>query len=720
MSSGGNTSASGSTGSAGKGSGGGAPASCKPSKDTETSCSDGKDDDCDGFIDCLDPDCDGKMCSGAASCLAGACLAAGPLTELPRIVNVVPTIHADTAIVDFSPFDGAKDYRIYELPDPADVLVGPNGEVAVKNAVYRCGGALDRYDRSNDGIKRIDSSLAGNVEGYTRKEAESKLGYVYLTPGAGRTAVYRVADPNLMGSYTWEYDVVPGKEFNGADYVTSTEARDALLAKGWRDDGIAFYVPANGTKQIYRRQYDSGTSVFYADGDEKTARDNGGGGEARFKILDAQADDTVPLYRIFYSYNKDHDVLAPGEAMKERVLHQGNMPITSLMWPGLKAETTLVIEALDAGCPFPGGYLGAIAAPAAALGNIMSEPTITPDQGRLESGELFVNGQYASTNRPKPIARAYVTVKPEPPPDMDWYEGFDKDLGTFNKVVDDNVGTKVLRNDRLSLEYIGTNANYTYGSMLGTFVGGNNSSFALAALGANAKIAADKYLHVTMMAEAASTRRRYPQIFITDTPVGDPAVDPTYNVPFIQRFGPRPFDMDPNPGKYHTIIAQTFGPSSELQLEFCDQRGWGVSQQCNRANIYGFHAGVQDLDWKEKWLPLPVVGEYSGMDRLVKFDVFASTNRVYFYVEDKPAGCAVLPAGHFPPGPVNVIFSFAAYHIEIDEYVAVDNPRSQFWHDHSIPHTNRKMDSLGVKSGTDLPPGWDENAMPCGTRYYGE
>src|SRR5205814_8232204 len=48
-------------------------ARCAPSAATELTCGDGVDNDCDGFIDCLDPDCGGQTCGGAGlTCMAGA------------------------------------------------------------------------------------------------------------------------------------------------------------------------------------------------------------------------------------------------------------------------------------------------------------------------------------------------------------------------------------------------------------------------------------------------------------------------------------------------------------------------------------------------------------------------------------------------------------------------------------------------------------------------
>jgi hypothetical protein len=699
---------------------------CTASEAAETECSDGIDSDCDGFVDCLDTDCDGKACGENLSCLAGACLGTGALPELPRIENLVPTVRGDTVTVTFEAVLDAPDYRIYPLPSDEDVLVGADGEVVVRNAIYRCSGARPRANRStNEFANLFPYSLEGNVRGYTRTEAESVLGHVFLSPGPDRTPVYRVANPNLMGGYTWEYDPTPGQEYNGADYVASEEERDALLANGHRDDGIAFYAPTTGTVTVYRREFeDTGLVTFYTDGPEKEVRDGQpGDGGPRFQVLASAEAGSVPLHRIFYGYHNDHDNLAAGDANKQRVLYQGQAPVLAASWPGLTGPTTLVIEALDSGCPFPGGYISAMAAPATELGGVPGQPSITLSDARSKTtGEVFINGQFEPANRPKPIARGYVTVEPKPHPQMDWFQSFDPDStdtlpDAFTNLVSDNIGTQVYRNDQLSLEFEAANANVTFGSMLGQFVIGSSATFAVAALGANARIGDDDYLHATMSVDLASTRRRYPQIFITDTPLGDPEVEISYKVPFTKRFGPVPENGELlEQGTYHTIVAQTFGGGPEMQVEFCDLRGWGVSAQCPKANLYGFPAGVE-ADWTAPWLPLPVVGEYVGMDRLAKIDVYASTSRVYVFLEDRPAGCAVLPAGRMPAGPVNVLFGMAGYHIEIDEFVMSERPTQLYWNRYSATHTDRKLDDLGIQSGVTLP-AWDETVMPCGDHYY--
>jgi hypothetical protein len=693
--------------------------SCQPSAASESVCGDAIDQDCDGFIDCLDPDCAGASCgAGALTCNAGGCLAPctkadACLPELPALENVVATVRGDTLLVDFAAVAGARDYRIYPYPKEGSVLSGSDGALVVRDAIYRCSGDRPRPRRDRDGINLVGISLEGNIHGFMRKQADALLGHVFLTPAAGREPVYRLGDPNRNGSYTWPYAAPPGMDYTAGDYVLGKASRDALLAKGLRDDGIAFYVPTDAARKVYRFEDDS-TVLFYVDGAEASARK---GGSEHLRIMAEARPGSVPLYRIFYASGGDHDVLAAGEVNRERVLNQGNVPLTTVVWPNMTGKTMYVIEALDTGCPFPGGLIGAKASPADPS-SIATAPTITLDNARLAaSGELFVNGQFDAANRPRPIARAYVTASPEPQPDMDWFMSFDEPLAPFSVKYEDGNGIRIHHNDKLSMEFAAANHDFSYGTVLGQFVAGSSASFSISARGADAHIEDTSYLHVTMSTDIPSTFRRYPQIFITDTPIDPATFEGGPQRVITARLGPYTFEKLP-PGPNHSILVQVFGPSPELQVQFCDQRGWGVSDQCPRANIYGFHAGVDNLDWTAPWLPLPVLGEYVGVDRPVKFDVYASTERVYVYVEDKPAGCAVLPAGRMPKGKVNVVFGSAGYHIDVDEFIERKPPMHEYWSRQSLNHVERRFDDLGVDSATSLPGGWDESVMPCGTRFY--
>ncbi len=751
----------------GSGGSGGKPVTgpmCTPVAATETACSGGVDDDCDGFVDCLDTECDGKPCGDGLTCSGGACRkpcapGAACVPELPAIQNVRVTTHGDTAVLDFEPVAGAADYRIYPEPaSEAEWLIGGSGEVGVKNGIYRCAGDRVFQPREADVANNFDCSLAGCDNGrhdYVRTKEESTLGYVYLTPGPDRLPVYRLADPNGGGGFrNSDWVVPPYAEASSADYVVDPVARTALLAKGWRDDGIVFYTvtaaATSATKTVYRIKYAPGADwqgdnvVFlFTDGPEHDARAAQPAKDiaelgARFPILAAQAPGSVALHRV--TYPGSFDVLAAGEARFDLILHQGGRPISSLSWPGMKGPTRFVIEALDAGCPFAGGYIAAMHAPAdidRTSGQPFNQPSLTLDEARLSSGEVFINGQHAATNRPKPIARAYVDVMPQPQPAMDFLATFDDGAPwePFTKWKDNNAF--LYRNASWAIDTSGCTDNFTFGPLLGQFVlgftdYGSSCNISITPRKVPTKIATDQYLHVRMASDIPSTGRRYPQIMITTVPMmADPPLDAgnIFNVPVHNRLGNFSFDRvgpDMKAGTAddlpamggQSIVVQPFGGYQETQIEYCDTRGWGVSQQCDRANVYGFHAGDYSLTWKQNWLPVPVQGDLAGYDRPVQWDVYASTGRVYVYMDGKPAACAVLPAGRMPAGPVTVAYRAVIYHCGIDETITPVDTGHQYEHQHSLCHSDRHMDDLGIELAAPAP-AWDETVLPCGTKWYG-
>jgi hypothetical protein len=710
---------------------------CEATSLSEASCADDLDDDCDGFVDCLDSDCEGASCGGdGLTCNAGACLMPGSdgLPPLPPIQNLNVTMHGDTAIIEFEPVEGARDYRIYAAPNPEDVLVGEDGELSVKDAIYRCAGDRPIRAREQDPAALFDATLGGTPDrpdvfrDYARSESEAVLGYVYLLPAAGRTAVYRLADPRIQGGYqNAEWVIPPYEEANAAEYVTDLAERDELLAQGYRDDGIAFYISDDGTRPIYRRSYEpnwlGSTAYFYTDGPEADARADDTGsldfGE-RFRVLAEQVDGSVPLHRLTYFYNNSFDVLVAGEARYQRALHQGNQPFWTVTWPGVTETSTFVVEALDVGCPFSGGYIAGQSAPA----DDFNLPSITLDEARLASGEVFINGQHDESNRPKPIARAFVELTPEPDPEMDFFEGFDPgfEFEPF-EIGTENNGVFIYRNGSWAADFSGCSPNLTLAPLLGQLgLGftdyGSSCNVSIMPLTIQPKLATDSFLHVRMASDIPSTGRRYPQILITTTDILHPGDKPTlWDVVLHSRLGPLPAEMA-EPGPEQSIIVQPFGGNPELQVEFCDQRGWGVNSQCPQANLYGGHANSYTETWEEDWTPVPVLGEIGGFDRPVQFDVFASTERVYVLVDGKPAGCAILPEGRMPAGDVTVAFRAVIYHSGIDEGVVPEDSGHQYLKRFSLTHTDRKLDDFGIDLATSAPE-WDEVALPCGDRWYG-
>lgn len=706
-----------------------APA-CTPRAATELSCSDNVDDDCDGFADCLDPDCEARSCGagGGLLCTSGACLRPGEdgLPPLPRIDNVRVRTRGDTAIVEFGAIDGARDYRIYPRPNAADVTVGAGGAVTIRNAIYRCAGDVPRNTRQELPYYPFDRSLAGDIGGYTRTEAEATLGYVYLTPGVDRQAVYRVSRPN--GS--WNMGVAPYSEFNSADYVLGTTARDALVARGMRDDGIAFYAPNAGARVVYRTRFasDPGNpnarmTVFYVDGPEALARaaiaspeDSG----ERFRVLAEPATGAVPLRRIThanYQGEEWFDHLAAGQEHFERLFNQGNRPVLSLTWPGLTARTTLVIEALDVGCPFPNGYIAANAAPRDP--QMGDQPSITLDQARWSTGEVFVNGQHDNSNQPRAVARAYVDVAPQSLPRMDWSATFDPGASWEPLTLQtESNGHFLHRNTQWAIDFAGCTENLTLGPLLGQFaVGfgdwGSSCVMAMSPQNIRPQLFADRYLHVRMSTDIPATFRRYPQMILTTMPVIEPLSMGVNRTALHTRLA----DTDVA-AQHATVVVQPFGINHELQVQFCDRQTWGVSAQCPRAAIYGVELG-NDND-RSPWRPVPMLGDVVGFDRPVQFDVYASTQRVYVLIDGRPAACAALPAGRMPEGPLTVAFGAVLFHSGIDEGVTGDNGLAPhlYLRRFSLTHTDRRFDDLGISVGVSAPR-WDEARLPCATRWIG-
>jgi hypothetical protein len=220
-----------------------------------------------------------------------------------------------------------------------------------------------------------------------------------------------------------------------------------------------------------------------------------------------------------------------------------------------------------------------------------------------------------------------------------------------------------------------------------------------------------------MATDLASTGRRYPQLLITTARSPDASeVATASELPIRERLGPLLPSQLPGPGS--SIIVQPFFSYHEAQIQLCGQRGWGPTAFCPRANLYGFDAGEPELTSPgEPWLPVPVLSDLVGFDRPVQLDVYASTERVYLFVDEQPTGCAVLPAGQMREGAVTVAFGAVIDEPAKDEVIAAE-PGRRYERDFSRLHSDRRMDDFGIDLDVQQPE-WDEARLPCATRWYG-
>jgi hypothetical protein len=644
------------------------------------------------------------------------------LPQLPSMTNVVAALNDDSVNITFDPFDGALDYRVYPLPADGDINVQSDGTVVVSNATYRCAGNREtptpQVDNgANPNGSAEDTEVNGQmIGGYLRTTADATLGYVYTEPGPGLVPVYVLGESNSYSDnecYWARWQASRVKK-----YTTSDAVRTQLLAGLARDDGIAFYVPSaadSTTTQIYEDDVGQPMYVshyYLADGPEAMVHPTK---QPAFFARSTQMAGTVPLMRVYYlsECGEAHDELAAGTERFNRVYKQGDqLPWWTLLWSGITGPTTLVVEALDKGCPWQ-GFLSptAIASVTASYGgtSIVHPAYQTIDQMRVASstGEVFINGQADPANRPKAIARAFLKVAPNPHPKMDFFATFSPNSTpeTYTTVpcgaLDGNCFASWRQQSATfdqSWYFIETGPMqgtglFSYGQTMGEYwiayadnSSDTNGKFRLTA-NQKATMNSDSFLHVTMEVDAYSTARRYPQILISDQDAP---------VQFLLQKG-------------HTLILETIGEISpsfdwpiDYKLEICNLRTWDVNNQCPDYDLYH----IKDSAGRVANLaPNDEVGEYDSVDHRVLFDIFASTQRAYLFLEGKPYGCAELPSSTVPKGPVTVTWGDALYHSGVDHTMA-------FHKAHMQTDQRRHFDNLGFSSGVPAPT-WDETRLPC-------
>ncbi|HEY2408687.1 MAG TPA: hypothetical protein VGI10_21930 [Polyangiaceae bacterium] len=633
---------------------------------------------------------------------------------------MVGTLGADSVGISFDPVDGAVDYRVYPLPQDADITAYSDGTLTVHNAVYRCAGTRQTFDEQNN-LNSSDSGLtkANSYATTTQIDADAAkntLGYVYVTPAADRLPVFALAGHPMDGETGW-------RESRFKIYTTDTTTRQQLLGQAWRDDGIAFYVPktADSTTQTVYSSETSGIVpgqgwtqyqrfYFLADGKSAHAGDTTPPAAA-FEVLSAAGTDTTPLMAVPYQAAQSHVELVAGQERFKRAAYQGNLPTWFLQWSGITAPTTLVVEALANGCPFQG---------LASAEHLEAPPhqtfyTIDDLNKASATGEVFINGQYDNVaGAPKPLARSFLTVSPTPPAatDWDWYQGFatKDDFGTPTEVPGCTDGLNCGRWQTSMLDIssyridLGTNGTpvIAFGPVQGQLwtafddAGSDVTGKIRMTARTKGSIDADPnvFLHATMSVNIVSTDRRYPQMIISDqdAPIQESFTNPNNNTVIVQPIqGP---SMRLEVQAFHGLVAGLVG-------------SWDVNNQAPEHRLIDYETeGVSAQ-------PSDSPFEHAGMDRMTKFDVFLSSSRVYVLMDNQPAGCVMLPADVKFGGPVTFTVGDVLYHEgAADELVCAQARPYSFMHLHQCTETVRHFDDLAFKSGTGAPV-WDDQNFPC-------
>jgi hypothetical protein len=475
-------------------------------------------------------------------------------------------------------------------------------------------------------------------------------------------------------------------------YTTSDSERAQLIAARWRDDGIAFYAPASGSVPVYTAT-DSTARYYFIDGPEKAARP---AASVAFSALSAAAADAVPLMRVFYANGcgRSHDELVAGQERFQRARAQGPQPVPAVTFTPLTQEKVLVVEALDRLCPYS-GFLSAASFP--AYGSYERMFTLDELKAASATGEVYVNAQGTGTGTPKAIARSFVKVSPKPHDPMDWFADFKigSQLANFasqptGALQQDFHGISAdydLNFNSIDRNTVNQQLEWALAPLNGELLV-NYADFGSDADGklrltpsTKAQLSSSAFLHATMEVDVLSSTRRYPQILISnvDAPV------------------------QANLTSGITLIVQTFATwPIELQAQICDHRTWNVNDQCPKFDLYNVGGGLA---------PVAEIGEYSGLARRVRFDVFVSTAKAYVYFEGQPYGCAVFPTP-LTAGPTTVTFGDVLYHSGVD--LDSTTPWYPFNRQHLLIETRRHFDNLGFSSNVPEP-SWDASRFPCAT-----
>lgn len=674
---------------------------------------------------------------------------AAPLPELPTMEHVVVVPGDHRVTIRFDAVPGAQDYRVYARPDPADVLVSaadPTRLVAVRGATYRCAGLheappiqRDALPDPNDGSCRasavLDSSqpdlahcgadamcrpTAGGTGnwfgdgGYVRQPSEVVLGWVYGSDGPDRVPVHVLADPDLAAYGDCPFHV--WRASRNKIYSADPAAWSALVAAGWLDVGVAFYAPTAGDRRTVHvvalpsASPASERHFLFLDGPERDFR--AGLGQSitdAFDVLAAPAPDTLPLERVLYTQefsSYQHDELALGDVALADLYGQGTAQIRrelTFTWSG-DPPAELVVEALDAGCPFE-GWLADHALPAEAPFEAWT--TIDAVRAADPFGEVFVNGQHEGATRPQPIARAFVTpVQVSRTADFLYRPGVDAEsfVETTPTCDASNLQCDASTLHTLSSPSFDVTWNGVEGERYAIFpalgqlwtshsdVGASVLSQLRLSARPAATMASDTFLYVTMDVSSVVSSARFPQILVDDRP----------DVPLwlLHRGAP-------GAGTGHTLLVEPTGEwPSEVRVEVCGEGPWPFPTPCPSFDL-------RRLDGA-RYAPVDEVAEQMGTDVVSRLEIYASTRSTYVFFDGRPYGCVDHDPATMPSGAARVTFGDVLIHSGADAQW-LGPLAGGFRARHAQTIADRRFGELGFSSGVPAPswdPGWPCVSVP--------
>ncbi|MGE0784676.1 MAG: hypothetical protein AB7S26_03235 [Sandaracinaceae bacterium] len=599
--------------------------------------------------------------------------------------------------------DGARDYRVYRLPDDASIADLGGGAFAIEDGTFRCAGQRYapelRADVASVNFDEGQTIVVGDVQGFARSEADARLGYVALAEEDGLVPLYGLGSPFVEDDNTcYEAHNERFFETRHKRYLTDEARRDALLAAGWRDEGVVGYVPTSGAQV-----YEAGDNLYVVDGAERAMRSDAA---PAFFVFADDGPGRQPLLRVHYGYipcaSGDHDVLTVGTVAFERARHQGIQPLNRVSWAGARVGDVYVVEALDAVCPYQGMIVDDSHPSGDAVGTSEGVTRHTEAQIRAAEahGQLFINAQGAADATPGVLARAFVEIVEvdDSIDDLAWSARF-HDASLFDGLsqITDEYLIQEYGNDQVMLSFLIMDW-YSFGITHDElWVGfdeanGSNGKFRMTPR-QTVDLSDASFVHATMSVDSLSSNRRYPQLWVTDHRVDLP----------IQTLN----DTDHLESGGGILLQPFLTWPYELQVELCERRTWDVNNQCPL-----FALDQVTVSGEDRFLPHAEWSEELHLGWRVRYDFYVSTRRAYVFVDRQPYACVEIPDGALEAGDgAHVTFGSVLYHS--GALPDVSSAGFYSFHDANMVHGTRRMfDDLGFEDGSGAPM-WDESIRPC-------